>query len=108
MRQLFVLFHSPGEAWRAGVPYLEQPGIEEHIAFMRRLAESGRMVLGGPFATGGATVGMAIVQAVDQAHAERLASDDRSVARGLIRVEVRPWNVPMGSALEALPVTPRT
>ena len=49
MQRLFVLFHSPGPRWDDAIGFLEQPGIEEHIAFMRSLAERGLMALGGPF-----------------------------------------------------------
>ena len=105
MRQLFVLFHSPGPAWDQTLGFFEQAGIGEHVAFMRSLAERGLMVLGGPFGDEdpAVAVGMAVITAPDAAAAERLAHEDRSVEHGLIRVSVRPWNVPMGLALDALP-----
>ena len=105
MRQLFVLFHSPGPAWDQTLGFTEQPGIGEHVAFMRSLTERGLMVLGGPFGDEdpGVAVGMAVIIAADRGEAERLALEDRSVEHGLIRVSVRPWNVPMGYALEAVP-----
>ena len=105
MQRLFVLFHSPGPAWDRALGFLEQPGIEEHVAFMRTLTERGVMVLGGPFADGDATeqVGMAVITAGDAEEAELLALEDRSVASGLLRVAVRPWTVPMGFAVGALP-----
>ena len=105
MRQLFVLFHSPGPAWDRAVGYMEQPGIQAHVDFMRSLAARGLMVLGGPFADEDVVgaVGMVVITAADSAEAERLAHEDRSVEHGLIRVSVRPWNVPMGLALDAVP-----
>jgi hypothetical protein len=62
MRQLCVLLHSPGPAWDRALRFMEQPGIEEHVAFMRSLTARGLMVLGGPFGDGdaGAGVGMAV------------------------------------------------
>lgn len=105
MRQLFVLFHSPGPAWDRAVGYMEQPGIEAHLDFMRSLAARGLMVLGGPFADEDVVgaVGMAVITAGDAAEAEHIALEDRSVASGLIRVAARPWTVPMGFALDATP-----
>jgi uncharacterized protein YciI len=105
MRQLFVLFHSPGPAWDRAVGYMEQPGIEAHVDFMRSLVARGLMVLGGPFADEDVVgaVGMAVITAGDAAEAERIAHEDRSVASGLIRVVARPWTVPMGFALEGTP-----
>lgn len=105
MRQFFVLFHSPGPAWNQKLGFMEQPGIGEHIAFMRSLTERGLMVLGGPFGDEDprVAVGMAVIAAADRAEAERLAHEDRSVEHGLLRVAVRPWIVPMGAALDAIP-----
>lgn len=98
---LYVLFHSPGPAWNHDLAYLEQPGIEDHIAFMRSLTVRDLMILGGPFADGGVSgaVGMAAIRAEDLAEAQQLALEDRSVELGLLTVTVRPWRVPMGSAL---------
>ncbi|MDP9467457.1 MAG: hypothetical protein M3P32_01780 [Chloroflexota bacterium] len=105
MQQLFVLFHSPGSAWDPSLGFMEQPGIEEHISFMRGLTERGLMVLGGPFADRGAAgpVGMAVITARDASDAERLAMQDQAVEHELIRVTVRPWTVPMGFALDTIP-----
>jgi len=98
---LFVLFHAPGTAWDPALPYPEQPGVLEHIGFMRSLEERGLMILGGPFESPahGEPVGMAIVEAADQAAAEALAAEDRSLEAGLLTVDVRPWRPRMGSAL---------
>ena len=105
MRQLFVLNHSPGPGWDSKLGFMEQPGIGEHVAFMRSLTERGLMVLGGPFAdeNAEAAVGMAVIIAADADEAYCLAHEDRSLEHGLIRVSVRPWTVPMGVALHALP-----
>lgn len=104
MQRLFVLFHSPGPAWDRTLGFMQQPGIEAHIAFMRSLTERGLMALGGPFADDDATgaVGMAVIATADAKEAERLAHEDRSVEAGLIIVSVRPWMVPMGFALSVV------
>lgn len=105
MQQLFVLFHSPGPKWDHAIGFMEQTGVGEHVTFMRSLTARALMVLGGPFDDGDAkaAVGMAVITAQDIAAAKRVALEDGSVASGLIRVSVRPWNVPMGFALEAIP-----
>lgn len=107
VQQLFVLFHAPGTTWDHGLGFLQQPGIEQHIAFMRSLTERGLMVLGGPFADEDAAeaVGMAVIMARDATEAEGIALEDRSVASGLIRVTARPWTVPMGFALKVFPAS---
>jgi uncharacterized protein YciI len=104
-RSLFVLFHHPGPHWQPGVPFPEQPGIMDHIGFMQRLDQDGRLVLGGPFddqPTGppdGGTVGIAIVEADGMEEAQVLAGSDAAVKAGLLAVSVRPWRPRMGSAL---------
>lgn len=105
VKQLFVLFHSPGPVWDPAVAFMEQRGIGAHIAFMRSLTERGLMALGGPFADDDAsgTVGMAVIAVADGGEAERLAHEDRSIEAGLIKVSVRPWMVPMGFALDLVP-----
>ena len=105
MKQLFVLFHSRGAAWDPAAGFMEQPGIEAHIAFMRGLTERGLMVLGGPFADDYATgtVGMALIAVADAGEAERVAQEDRSIKAGLMKVAIRPWMVPMGLALALVP-----
>jgi uncharacterized protein YciI len=100
--QLFVIVHHRGPAWRGGDPYLDQPGIDGHIGFMRTLSERDLLVLGGPYLDGDAEsgiVGMAIVRVPDAAAAEALAAEDPTVAGGTIVARVRPWRAVMGSAL---------
>jgi uncharacterized protein YciI len=99
--ELFVIEHSPGRTWLHGVGFREQPGVDVHMAFMRTLHDRGLLVLGGPFLdeADGAHVGMAIIRAKSREAAATLASEDASVSAGLLQVRVRPWLVPMGTAL---------
>ena len=102
---LFVLFHRPGPTWAENVPFPEQPGIIDHVTFMRDLDRDGRLILGGPFddepagPVDGGPVGIAIVEADSEAAAEELAQSDASVQARLLTVKVRPWHPRMGSAL---------
>lgn len=50
MTTLFLVFRGPGPSWVPGTPTREQPLWDEHAAFMDRLFEQGRIVLGGPYA----------------------------------------------------------
>ena len=105
MRRLFVLTHSRGPAWDQALTFFEQPGIGDHIAFMHLLTADGWMVLGGPFDDGDASgaMAMSVIIAGDAEEATRLAGEDGSVQAGVLRVEVRPWNVAMGLGLGSLP-----
>jgi uncharacterized protein YciI len=101
---LFVLFHRPGSGWQAHVEFSSQDGIMDHILFMRRLDEEGRLVLGGPFddeagPADGGPVGMAIIHADSLEEAQAIGDSDASVQAGLISFAARPWQPRMGSAL---------
>ena len=89
------MFHQPGPDWRAGLPYQKQPGLETHIAFVRRLHDEGRLVLGGPFGDE-ESGGMLIVKSPSLEDATALANEDSSIGR-LLHVNVRPWHVAMAA-----------
>lgn len=96
---IYVLVHRSGPAWEADLPYNEQPGVTEHIKFMRALEERGVLLAGGPFAEASADqpVGMAIVSAASVEEASRIAFEDASLAAGILTVEIREWRPRMGS-----------
>ena len=94
----YVVVHTPGPAWKAGVPLFEQDGLQQHIGHFHALFEQGKLVMGGPYldAAGGSAVGMMIPEAgLSQAEITEFANADPSVASGLLRAEVRPWLVGM-------------
>lgn len=99
MTALQVIAHRPGPAWREGVGFRDQPGVEVHLATMRSWLESGHLVMGGPFLddAGG---GMAVVRFEDVASAEAAANADPAVHAGLLLATVRPWL----AGLSALPL----
>ncbi|MGH2394373.1 MAG: hypothetical protein ACRDGH_12950 [Candidatus Limnocylindria bacterium] len=43
---LYVIEHVPGPEWDDGVSYPQQPGVEQHVAFMRSLHDRGVLLLG--------------------------------------------------------------
>jgi uncharacterized protein YciI len=95
---LYALFHSPGPAWTEGVGFREQPGVEQHHAFMKSLHDRELLVVGGPFldaVSPGRAVGVAVIRAPSAEEAEAIAHEDPSIDAGLLRVEVRPWYVPL-------------
>ena len=97
----FVVFHSPGPLWVKGVTYNEQPGFTDHVEYISKCHDQGKIVLSGPFmqAPGGlagklADGGMAIFRASDLEEATKLGTDDPTVQSGLLNVEVKTWWVP--------------
>lgn len=90
-RVRFVVIHKPGPQWRAGVPMLEQPGLQAHVDHYRKLLTAGKLMLGGPFldAAGG---GMMIpTPQVTEAEMSAFAAADPAVLAGLLVFEIRPW-----------------
>jgi uncharacterized protein YciI len=87
------------------VEFPAQDGIMDHIVFMRRMHEEGRLVLGGPFddepagPADGGPVGIAIIEADSLEQAVAIGNSDASVQSGLVVFRARPWGPRMGSAL---------
>ncbi|GAA4829413.1 hypothetical protein GCM10023221_00830 [Luteimicrobium xylanilyticum] len=98
---LYVLRHSPGRAVAAGTSVFDHPGIGEHYAFLRRRAQDGTLVAAGPLEKESGE-GMTVLAAPGIDEARRLAeTDDRSVATGVLAVEVREWHVVLGPGLSS-------
>jgi len=91
----FVLRHRPGPAINDGDSVFAHPGFAEHVAFLERLDSRGLLVAAGPLPEEPGS-GMTVVRvpAGDDVDVFELAtSDDLSVVRGVLRVEVSPWAV---------------
>ena len=89
-----ALLHTAGPSvGPAGV--FGHPDFREHVAFLQRLSARGVLVAAGPFA--GPGEGMTVLRlpsASDVAEYVRLAQeDDQSVVRGVLIVDIRPWQV---------------
>jgi len=98
----FVLQHRPGPAATPGVRITDQPGFQEHLAFLNRRAEDGTLVAAGPLddIDTAADEGMTVLTAPTLEDARRLAEqDDESVRSGLLAVTVRTWTVVMTPAV---------
>jgi uncharacterized protein YndB with AHSA1/START domain/uncharacterized protein YciI len=90
----FALVHRAARELSAGEGVFSQPDFAEHAAFLKRLAERGLLVAAGPLLDEAGS-GMAVVRVADpELDVSELArTDDQSVIRGLIEVEVKPWDV---------------
>lgn len=91
MTPQFVLFHRPGPAWQAGVPFLQQPGLQGHVDHFRRFAQDGLMLAAGPFVDDGAGGMVLFKPGVTREHALEVAQSDPTIASGLLQFELRPW-----------------
>lgn len=90
----YVVTHKPGQLWRTGVDFREQPGIMEHVLHFKKLNDAGRLELGGPFLESDG--GMMITAAGETLESIRAyAAEDPSVVSGLLTYDVKPWFVAM-------------
>lgn len=90
-----VVLHSPGPAWKPGVDFREQAGVEGHVGHYAQLHQQGRLQSGGPFLTEGGGGMMVATSEVSQEELEAFAAADPAVESGLLNYEVRPWYVAM-------------
>jgi uncharacterized protein YciI/uncharacterized protein YndB with AHSA1/START domain len=91
----FALHHRPGTALAEGGSVFAHPLFGEHVAFLGRLRDRGWLVAAGPVSPQDG-VGMTVVRLPTEQGPELVAlarEDDRSVAGGLLTVDVEPWDV---------------
>ena len=85
-----------GEKWTAE----ETPATEElqkaHLANIRELARTKKLVLAGPFGDNGTLRGIFVFKVSSLAEAKELAEGDPSVKAGRLAVEMHPWLIPEG------------
>lgn len=87
----YVVFHTPGPAWQAGVDFREQPGVGDHVAHFQKLLSQGLLELGGPFLVQDAGGMMVTKLGVALDEIEAFAAADPAVRSGLLEYLVRPW-----------------
>jgi len=93
----YVVIHRPGPAWKAGIPFREQPGVEQHVEHFKQLLAEGRLASGGPFVDDSG--GMMIPAPGETKESiEEFAASDPTVKSGLLEFEVKPWYVAMSGA----------
>lgn len=91
METYYVGLIFKGAAWTPE----ETPEIMElqkaHLANIARLAESGTLVLAGPFIDGGDLRGMFVFRVSSLDEAKALCDTDPAVRAGRLRIELHPW-----------------
>jgi uncharacterized protein YciI len=69
---------------------------EGHMANINRLAETGKLVLAGPFVDGGDRRGVFIFKVDSLGEAQALTDTDPAVIAGRLKVVLHRWSVPKG------------
>ena len=103
----FAVIREAGPAWTDGTGAFEQPGVNEHGAFMGGLAAEGLVLFAGPLA--GSELGRIRVLLIADAESEdeirtRLADDPWALSQRLEITSIEPWNLLMGAERLAFPV----
>ena len=65
--------------------------IRDHVAFLRKLDEEGKFLMGGPFTNYAG--GMMVIKAADLEEAQKISANDPFVKQGVRTAEVRAWEL---------------
>lgn len=96
MTTYYLVLLTRGPKWTPEVtPEIEQLQ-KDHLANIQRLAESGKLLLAGPFTDGGTLRGVFLFKVGSLDEARALAENDPAVKAGRLAVELHPWLAPAG------------
>jgi uncharacterized protein YciI len=96
MATYYLVMLVKGTKWTPDTsPALEQLQ-KDHLAHLRKLALSGRMVLAGPLTDGGTIRGLCVFKAASLEEARAFEEDDPAVEAGRLAIEAHPWMVQKG------------
>ena len=85
-----------GPKWTATPSEDTQKIQAGHMANINRLAEMGKLVLAGPFFSGGDRAGVFIFKLDSIEEAQALTNTDPAVMAGRLKIELHNWSVPEG------------
>jgi len=78
----------------------KNPEIQElqkaHLANINRLAETKKLIVAGPFGDDGDLRGIFVFRVASMKEAEELAATDPMIKIDRLRLDLHPWNVPVG------------
>jgi uncharacterized protein YciI len=96
MTTYYVAFLYRGAKWMPEETPETKKLQTAHLANIQRMAESGKLVLAGPFTDDGELRGIFVLQGVSREEAERLCASDPAVRAGRLRIELHPWYAAKG------------
>lgn len=103
MTTYYVGFLYRGPKWTPErTPELEQLQ-KDHLAHIRRMADSGKLLLAGPFMDDTTLRGMLVFQTATLEEARAMAEDDPAVKAGRLKVELHPWFSAKGIRVDLTP-----
>ncbi len=97
---LFAVQREAGPAWTKGKGAFDQPGVNDHAAFMNGLADDGLVLAAGPLAgTESSRIRVLLIADADnQAQiAQRLAADPWELMGRITTTTIEPWSLLVGA-----------
>ena len=98
MAAYYLVESAKGPAWDQSRARREQPGWDEHAAFMDALVEEGFVVLGGPIGEGDGENTLLVIEADSEETIRARLAADPWMDTVLTIESVRPWSVWLGAA----------
>jgi uncharacterized protein YciI len=86
---LYVAIVKPGETWLANKAAGKPNDLSAHFAYVKRMREEGKLILGGPFADGAG--GLLVYRADSMEEARKLMSADPACVQKIFEFEMHPW-----------------
>ena len=86
-----VAFYRKGPAWTPSTTDAHKKLQSDHMAHIGKMADSGKLILAGPFSDGGDLRGMLIFRVDSVEEAKALAEQDPAVKAGRLILEWHPW-----------------
>jgi uncharacterized protein YciI len=89
----YLVRQSRGPGWDHSRLRREQPGWDEHAAFMDELTDEGVIILGGPVGEGDGDDALLVVDTQSEAAIRARLADDPWMGNVLTIKSVEPWSV---------------
>ena len=86
-----VAFYRKGPAWTPSTTPEHQKLQSEHMAHIGKMADTGKLIIAGPFTDNGDLRGMLIFRLDTLEEARALAEQDPAVKAGRLVLEWHPW-----------------
>jgi uncharacterized protein YciI len=97
MAGYFLVSQPSGPAWDSSRGRCEQSGWDQHIAFINRLSEDGKISLGGPVGEIDGQDAVLVVHAASEDETRAMFADDPWMD-SVLRIEsVEPWTLWVGA-----------
>lgn len=94
MTELYMGMLRKGPTWTPEATPEVMQAQREHLQLLRRLGESGRLLMAGPIPDGGDWRGVVICRAQSREQAHGYFDQDAHIRSGRLVLELHPWLVP--------------